>query len=70
MLLVIPVGEMVTVENELEARVVQISIRKTHIMYEVEKVTENGISSWWAYDWQITSKHKKIKVYDVLKRQI
>ena len=69
MLLVIPVGEMVTVENELEARVVQISIKKNTIMYEVEKVSEDGISSWWTYDWQITSKHKKIKVYDLLKRQ-
>ena len=69
MLLVIPVGEMVTVENALEGRVVQISIRKTHIMYEVEKVTEDGLSSWWAFDWQITSKHKKITVYDLLKRE-
>lgn len=69
MILVIPVGEMVTVENELEARVVQISIKKNTIMYEIEKVSADGISSWWAYDWQITSKHKKIKVYNLLKRQ-
>ena len=69
MLLVIPVGEMVTIENKLEARIIQISIKKNTLMYEVEKVTEDGINSWWAYDWQVTSKHKKIKVFDVLTRQ-
>lgn len=57
----IPVGEMVIVEEILEARVITIQIRKDDITYQVERVTDNGISSWWVYDWQITSKHTNVK---------
>lgn len=57
----IPVGEVVIVEEKLEARIITIQIRKSDIMYQVEKVTEDGISSFWVYDWQITSKHKNVR---------
>lgn len=37
MLLIIPVGEMVTIENKLEARIIQISIKKIRLCMKLRK---------------------------------
>ena len=55
---IIPIGTKVIIHDILEAMVMSISIRKTHIVYEVQITTENGINTYWVSEWEITSNHK------------
>ena len=55
---IIPIGTEVVVHNIFKAMIISISIRKTHIVYELQTTTEDGINTYWVSDWEITSNHK------------
>lgn len=59
MIKIIPIGTNVEVNNTFTGMVISASIRKTHVVYEVQQTREEDMYSLWANDWEITSTHKE-----------
>ena len=59
MIYIIPIGAKATANNEFKGLVISVSIRKTHIVYELQKTTKEGAYTAFFADWEITSSHKK-----------
>jgi hypothetical protein len=62
MIKIIQIGSRVEVNNEFEGIIISASIRKKSVVYEVQKTHEDGITTIWANDWEITSKIKEATI--------
>jgi len=62
MIKIIQIGSRVEVNNEFEGIIMSASIRKKSVVYEVQKTHEDGITTIWANDWEITSKIKEATI--------
>ena len=69
MISIIPIGTKVIANDCFVGIVISASIRKTNVLYEVQKTTEDSSNVAWFNDWEITSKHKKQTIIDNLIRE-